>query len=108
MNPPDNFESKVSSEELQAINESVKEKGTLDREHILRFLQAIPTTDGPHIINEVKKWLIDLHNDPNYARVSFPGDDINAIISDLDSYGHVSSDLLYRFKQEHGKTVPMS
>lgn len=108
MEPSKDFVSKVSPEELTAINESVYEKGRLDREHILYFLQAIPTTDGNHIIAEVKKWLTDLHNDPKYSKVSFPGDDINAIISDLDSYGHVSSALLYDFKQQHGKTLNAS
>jgi len=105
---PTSFVSKVNPDDLVVINSAVKAKGHLDRAHILQFLQAIPTTDGQHIILEVKKWLTDLHNDPTYATVSFPGDDINAIISDLDSYGRVSSDLLYQFKQEHGKTLPVS
>ena len=102
------FESKVSSEDLYKINNSIYTKGYIDREHILQFLQSVPTTDGPHIVKEVKHWLTSLHNDPKYSMVSFPGDDINAVISDLDSYGHISSETVLKFKEEHGKSRPVT
>lgn len=102
-----NFQSKVNPDDLQKLNEDVKERGHVDREHILQFLTLIPTTDGEHIIKEVKEWLTNLHNDPSYDKIVFPQDDINAIISDLDSYGHVSSDTVLKFKEQHGKTVPL-
>lgn len=101
------FKSKIAQEDLQKVNDDVKEKGYVDREHVLHFLQLIPTNDGQHIIKEVQKWLTDLHNDKAYETVVFPGNDIKAIIADLDSYGHVTSDTVLRFKEQHGKQVPL-
>jgi len=105
MNP--NFQSKIVPDELQKLNDDVKQTGHVDREHILKFLQLIPTNDGVHIIQEVQKWLTDLHNDPTYDTVVFPQNDIQAIIADLDSYGHVSTETVLRFKEQYGKQVPL-
>ncbi|SRR6266849_1127653 len=107
MNPQADFQSKIVPEELQKLNVDVKQVGYVDREHILRFLQLIPTNDGVHIIKEVQHWLTDLHNDPTYDTVTFPQNDIQAIIADLDSYGHVSTETVLRFKEQYGKQVPL-
>lgn len=102
-----NFQSKVNPENLDALNAKVKGRGHIDREHLMEFLTLIPTNDGPHIIQEVKEWLTALHNDPSYETVIFPGDDINAVISDLDSYGRIQTETILKFKQENSKTVPV-
>jgi len=102
------FESKIKSEELQQLNDKVKSSGYVDREHLMEFLTLIPTNDGQHIVREVKQWLTTLHDSTDYATVTFPDDDINAIISDLDSYGKVSTNTILEFKQGHSKTVSMS
>jgi hypothetical protein len=102
------FESKIDSEKLKILNQSIYERGHLDREHLMEFLKLVPTNDGNHIVTEVREWLRLLHDDSKFDKVSFPGDDINAVLSDLDSYGLVKSDTILRFKEEHGKTVPMS
>lgn len=103
-----NFQSKIAPEELQKLNDDIKLKGIVDREHILKFLQLIPTNDGIHIIQEVEKWLTDLHNDREYDTVVFPQNDIQAVIADLDSYGHVSTDTVLKFKEQYGKQVPLA
>lgn len=105
MNPQIDFKSKIDPEALQKLNDDVKLKGHVDREHILQFLQLVPTNDGQHIIMEVQHWLTALHEDKAYSMIVFPQNDINAVIADLDSYGHVSTDTVLRFK-EYGKTVP--
>lgn len=101
------FKSKIASEDLQKINDDVRQRGYVDREHILQFLQSIPTNDGEHIIKEVQEWLKALHDDPTYEKVVFPKGDIEAIVSDLDSYGHINSETVLRFKELHGKQVPL-
>lgn len=102
-----NFKSLVDPEELGKLNADIKTRTYVDREHILRFLQLIPTSDGPHIVKEVETWLTSLHDDPSYDKVVFPRDDIKAVVSDLDSYGHVSTNTVLKFKEEFGKTVPL-
>lgn len=101
------FESKIKPEDLQQLNGKVKESGYIDREHLMEFLTLIPTTEGKHIINEVHAWLTALHLDPTYDKITFPQNDINSVISDLDSYGRVSTKTILEFKQQHAKTVPV-
>lgn len=102
-----NFKSLIDPSELEKLNDSIKEKTYVDREHILSFLRLIPTADGQHIIKEVELWLTNLHEDHEYDKIIFPKNDIQAIISDLDSYGHVDSETVLKFKEEFGKTVPL-
>ena len=102
------FESQIVKEDLEKLNAKVKDSGYVDREHLMEFLTLIPTNDGPHIIQEVKTWLSALHNDPTYDKISFPGNDIDAVISDLDSYGRVSTQTLMDFKANNGRTLPIS
>jgi putative heme iron utilization protein len=102
------FESQIVKEDLEKLNAKVKTAGYVDREHLMEFLTLIPTNDGQHIIQEVKTWLTTLHNDPSYDKVSFPGNDIDAIISDLDSYGRVSTQTLMEFKSNNGRTPVIS
>ena len=105
---PSTFQSKIKPDDLATLNGKVKERGHVDREHLMEFLTLIPTNDGDHIVKEVRSWLYDLHNDPTYSKVVFPQGDIEAVISDLDSYGHVSTETILKFKQENSKTVPVS
>ena len=102
------FQTKIKPEDLAQLNAKVKANAYVDREHLMEFLTLIPTNDGPHIVKEVQNWLTALHLDPSYDRVIFPPGDIQAVISDLDSYGRVSTDTILQFKQSNSKVVPMS
>ena len=97
--------STVDDTQLQTLNQKVKVKGFIDREHLLEFLTLIPTNDGKTIIQEVKNWLQSLHDDPTYDSIIFPNGDIDAILGDLDSYGKVSSDTIQQFKQTSNTVV---
>jgi hypothetical protein len=92
--------------ELQKINNDVWERGLVDREHLLKFLSLIPTNKAEVIIQSVRDWLRQLHNDPHYDKVHFAQGDIDAIIGDLDSYGRVQPLTIQRFKQSSNKAVP--
>jgi hypothetical protein len=98
----------IDPNRVKKLNDKVYERGSVDREHLLEFLENIKTNDGKTIIAEVKAWLTILHNDPKYDKVHFPQGDIDSVISDLDSYGHVSTQTILEFKQEHSKVVPAS
>lgn len=102
------FKSLVKPEDLEAVNQKVYDKGLVDREHLMEFLSVIPTSDGDHIIKEVQSWLYALHNDPKYDKVQFPAGHIEAVISDLDSYGRVQPETILKFKQENGRQLPVS
>lgn len=95
----------IDATELENLNQAVKEKGFVDREHLMKFLSLIPTNDAPTIIKETQDWLQSLHDNPNFATVSFPQGDINAVIGDLDSYGRVSTDTIMQFRQDSNKAV---
>lgn len=97
MNP--NFKSLVKPEELESLNAKVKEKGTLDREHLLLFLTLIPTANAEHIKQEVKNWLTTLHNDKTYTTVVFPPGHIDMVLGDLESYGRVHPKTILRLKE---------
>ena len=99
------FKSQIKLEDLAALNAKVKDRGYVDREHLVEFLTIIPTNDGPTIILEVKEWLADLHKDPTYDTITFPNGDIDAIISDLDSYGRVSVQTIMEFKVNSNKVL---
>lgn len=98
----------IKDEDLQTLNDKVYDRGHIDREHLLEFLTLIPSTDDKQIIDEVKNWITGLHNDPKYTHVKFPSGDIDAIISDLDSYGRVQAKTILEFKTKSEKTVPKS
>lgn len=98
----------MNPDKLKALNDKVYDKGFIDREHLLEFLKSMDTNDGETIVKEVKKWLTDLHDDPKYSKVTFPKGDIDAVISDLDSYGRVQPETILKFKEQSSKTVPMT
>lgn len=98
----------VDEEELKKINDEVYERGLVDREHLLKFLTIVQTSDALVIIAEVKKWLKDLDEDPKYDKVVFPKGDIDAIIGDLDSYGRVQPDTIMQFKQDSNRVPGQS
>lgn len=91
----------VPDDQLQILNEEIKAKGYVDREHILKFLSLIPTNDAPTIISEIKNWLQSLQDDPTMP--TFPKGDIDAILGDLDSYGRVHSSTILQFKENSNK-----
>jgi hypothetical protein len=95
----------VNPDKLKEVNAKVMDKGYVDREHLLEFLTSIETTDSKSIVKEVQKWLTDLHDDPSYKNVRFPQGDIDAIISDLDSYGRVQAGTILKFKASSSRTL---
>ncbi len=98
----------VPDDELQKLNDDIKAKGYVDREHLMNFLKLIPTSEAKVIIQEVKDWLQNLNDDPKYDNVIFPQGDISAVLGDLDSYGRVSPDTILEFKQSSNKVVPQT
>jgi hypothetical protein len=95
----------IPMDELQTLNQDVKEKGYVDREHLMKFLTLIPTNEAPVIIQEVKDWLQFLHNSSDYSSIVFPTGDIEAVIGDLDSYGRVQPLTIQQFKQNSNKVI---
>jgi hypothetical protein len=95
----------VDAAELDKINEDVKARGYVDREHLTKFLSLVPTNEAEVIIQEVQTWLKALHDNPEYQTVTFPQGDINAVLGDLDSYGRVQPLTVQRFKQDSNKAV---
>lgn len=98
--------SAIDEIELQKLNEEIKERGYVDREHLTKFLSLVPVNDAEVIIQEVKDWLQALHDDPEYANIVFPQGDIDAVIGDLDSYGRVQPLTLQKFKQDSNRSIP--
>lgn len=97
--------STIKKTDLDALNAKVKERGHLDREHLMEFLQIVPTSEATVIIQEVRDWLTTLHDDPAYDKVIFPQGDIDAVIGDLDSYGRLQPETILDFKQASSKNV---
>lgn len=93
--------------DTNALNEKVKARGYVDREHLTEFLTLLSTNDAQTIIKEVKAWLQFLHDSPEFAGVTFPKGDIDAVISDLDSYGRLQPETILQFKQTSNKVPPM-
>ena len=89
----------IDKSELEKLKADINDRGHLDREHIVKFLELIPTNDGDTIVKEIKQWLYDLHHDDSLPNVTFPQGDIEAILSDLDSYGRVQPDTILKYKQ---------
>lgn len=102
------FESRVKSEDLAQLNAKVKERGHVDREHLMEFLTLIPTNESKSIVDEVQEWLTALHLDPTYDKIVFSQGDIQAVLGDLDSYGRIKPETILQFKQKNAKTVPIS
>lgn len=98
--------STIPDKELQKLNQQVKTRGYVDREDLMSLLKLIPTNEAKIIIQEVKDWLQGLHDNPDYASISFPQGDINAIIGDLDSYGRLQPLTIQQFKQDSNKVPP--
>ena len=89
----------IPPDDLKALNAKVKQRGSVDREHLLEFLTKLPTNDALTIQAEVKAWLQALHDDPTYQKVRFVAGDIDKIIGDLASYGRVQADTLFRLQE---------
>lgn len=98
----------VDKKTLDKLNERIFERARVDREDILEFLKMVDTSDGKIIVTEVQKWLEDLHADPKFTKVIFQPGDIEAILSDLDTYGRVQAETIMQYKQSSNKTLPIS
>jgi hypothetical protein len=95
----------IDPTKLSELNNKVYEHGTIDREDILSFLRLIDTTDSTVIINELKKWMTSIHEDPKYDKIVFPAGDIDAVIGDLDSYGVIQPSTILQFKEDSVRNV---
>lgn len=98
----------VKQDKVDALNDKIYEKASIDREHLMEFLTYIDTNDAQSIIAEVKEWLTKLHDNPKFDKVRFPKGDIDAIIGDLDSYGRVQPEHILQFKQSSSRSLPLS
>lgn len=96
----------MDEQAINELNQDIKVKGYIDREHLMKFLSLIPTNEAPAIIKAVKDWLQQLHDDPSYTTVVFPQGDINAVLGDLDSYGRLQASTIQKFKQDSNKAIP--
>lgn len=98
----------IPDKDLQELNDDVKTKGFVDREHLMKFLSLISSNDGPTIVQEVEDWLQGLHNNPDFSSIVFPQGDIQAVLGDLDSYGRVQPLTIQQFKQDSNRVVDMT
>lgn len=98
----------LPKDKLDKLNRKVKDKGFIDREHLMEFLTLIPSNNADHIIEHTKNWLQNLHDDPEYDKIVFPKGDIDAVLGDLDSYGRVATDTILKFREHSNKVPPMS
>ena len=89
----------MEKKKLEALNSDIKNKGYVDREHLLEFLRLIPDNNADNVAREVRDWLQSLHEDSELANVSFPQGDIDAIIADLGSYGRVQPGTIARLNE---------
>lgn len=90
----------MDDKKLAALKKDIKHRGSVDREHLLEFLRLLPTNDGDAVAKEVRQWLQSLHEDPELERVQFPQGDIDAILSDLGSYGRLSPETTLHLQQK--------
>lgn len=95
----------VDAEKVEELNDKIYDRGMVDREHLLEFLECINTSDQKTIVEAVKDWLKSLHDDPKYDKIVFPGSDIEAILGDLDSYGRVQPETIMKFKEESSRSM---
>lgn len=98
----------VNYKKVNELNQKIEQRGYVDREHLLEFMTCIESNDAKQIIQATQGWLKALHDNPKYDKVTFPQGDIDAIISDLDSYGRVSPEHIMEFKQKSNKSLPVS
>ena len=99
----------MSKTKLDNINQKVKARGHVDREHVKEMLESIPTSEAKVVIAEINNWLTELHNSKEFPKVVFPKGHIDAIIGDLESYGRVQPSTLYReYSQKSNVEVPQS
>lgn len=95
----------VNPDKLKELNDKIYENAGVDRTHLLEFLTLVETSDGQQIVEAVKQWLADLHDDPKFDKVLFPKGDIDAILGDLDSYGRVQAETIMQFKENSNRTM---
>jgi hypothetical protein len=95
----------IDKNELTKLNDDIYEKARVDREHLLKFLTLIPTSDARVVAAEVRTWLKGLNDDPKYDQVSFPQGDIDAILTDLASYERLSPETLYALQQPSNREL---
>lgn len=98
------FKSTVKLADLKQLDAKVYAKGVVDREHLLEFLTLVPTNDSSQIIEEVKQWLTALHLNPKFDKIKFPSGHIDAVLTDLDSYGRVQPETILQLKQQYART----
>lgn len=92
----------VDKDKLIKLNADIYEKARVDREHLLEYLTLLDTSDGQVVAAAVRKWLEELHADPKYDHIYFPDSEIEAILSDLGSYGRLQPNTILGLK--HGNT----
>jgi hypothetical protein len=97
----------VKQSDLKKLEADVYNKGHIDREHLVVFLEMIPTNDGKAIVEEVRAWLQKLQDDPKYDKITFPRGDIEAVLGDLDSYGRVQPDTIAALKEQSNRSLPI-
>lgn len=83
---------------LEGIKAAIWEVGSVNREHLLAFLQLQDTSDGPELARRTETFLRGLHADPFYSRVMFPvderGDHVNLVLDDLKVYGRATNETI--------------
>lgn len=97
--------SMIPKEDLNTLNEEVLKAGYIDRVHLLKFLEMIPTSDGQVIVKETEDWLQGLHDNPVYGNIAFDGQDIAAVLGDLASYGRVQPETVLKFHEESNRNM---
>lgn len=97
----------VDKSALDELNQSIYDRGNVDREHLLEFLRLVPTNDARVVADEVRNWLQTLNDDPKYDKIAFPRGDIDAIITDLASYERLRPDTLHHLRQPSNRELPV-
>lgn len=90
----------VKTKDLDKLKQLILKRGHVDREHVLRFLTLIPTSEAEVIVREVKEWLESLHKDDELPKVNFPESTIKAILDDLESYKRIQSKTLLKLNEK--------
>lgn len=75
-----------------SIEKDIYAHGSVNRHHLLAFLRLLPTSDVQAIQTAVNQWLIKLHDNPYYSKVTFDSDAISRVVQDLESYGRVTQE----------------
>lgn len=86
---------------LSQVEAEVYEAASVNRSHLLDFLSLQETSDSQELQRRTAEWLKKLHDDPHFSKISFansPLQDkgpIEAIISDLGTYGVVQAQTIH-------------